>query len=163
MGRAKSIHDNGQLHGLQMACYHAVHDYQQGLSNFLDAAGISRDKVDVWRKKLSPSVDTNYLNPYEIEQIIEITRDERLLNAVGHLAGVVWMDAEQSMVPGDLDMLQVFGQFGTAAAAVTGHVAQALADGEVDELEFSQLEALQQKVDRMQGEIANVVEHYRRK
>ncbi|SEQ48605.1 hypothetical protein SAMN03080615_01641 [Amphritea atlantica] len=163
MGRKRRFDDDGVIYGLQMACYHAVYDYQQGLKSFLDAAGVSREKLQVWQKKLAPDVHTHYLNPYDIELIIEVTKDTHILQAVGHLASVVWVDAEKAAaVPGDLDLLKVFSSLGSKSSAISDHVAQALSDGEVDDIEFARLEAFQQDLDRAQAELTKMVEHYRR-
>ena len=163
MGRKGRYQDNGEIHGLQVACYHAVYDYELGLKSFLDAAGISRDKLQVWQKKLAAHVHTHYLNPYDIELIIEVTKDERILQSVGHLAGVVWVDAAKAkVVPGDVDLIKAFSELNTSAAAVPACVAEALAnDGEIDDAELKQLQALQQALDEKQAVLDVVVDHFR--
>lgn len=64
---------------LQMACYHAVHDYPGGAVAIAAMAGMN---APVLQNKLNPNTTTHVVNLRDLQSICELTRDERILQTV---------------------------------------------------------------------------------
>lgn len=154
------IKDTGQLLDPVMACYHAAHDYSGGASVVAHIMGVN---YNTFQKKLNPTQTTHVLTAHEMVQIMSITGDRRIIDALaGVMDGVYLANDAVPPVAGDVDLLQAFSELGSCASAVQQHVTAALVnDGEVDNAEFSQLQRMQQELDKAQAVVNQITEQFR--
>lgn len=156
----QAIKDDGQMLDPVMACYHACHAYRGGLSV---VAYIMDVNYGTLQKKLNPTQEFHVLTVPDMVQIMHITEDTRIINALCAAADGVFI-ANESVPPvaGDLDLLETFSAFMTCANDVQAHVTQALAnDGCIDAKEFSRLERMQREMDKAQAMINRLAEQYK--
>ena len=74
-----------EIHNLQWALFHAAHAYPGGVAGL---AGVMQRGAQVLRNKLNPNTPTAHPTSIEAELVMEITRDERILQAVCAIYGV---------------------------------------------------------------------------
>ncbi|HEY0288544.1 MAG TPA: phage regulatory CII family protein [Pseudomonas sp.] len=75
---------------LELALYHAARDYPGGAAAI--AATIGRNPTTL-QHKLSPTHPTHVVNVQEFSEILELTKDRRILDAVHALVGdTIWQD-----------------------------------------------------------------------
>ena len=67
------------LLSLEMACYHAVHDYPGGVAAI---AGMHGKNAGVLQNKLNPNQDSHRINISDLEMIAISTGDSRILQSV---------------------------------------------------------------------------------
>ena len=72
--------DHGGILSPLMACYHAAHDYPGGLPVL---ASLLNKPLGTLQKKLNPNVDSHLLTLEEAAHILRITKDARILDALG--------------------------------------------------------------------------------
>jgi len=155
----QALHDTGTMLDPMMACYHACHNYKGGLTVVAHLMGVN---YNTFAKKLNPTQETHVLTAAEMVQIMNITGDRRIIDALCAAAdGVFIANDEVPSHAGDVDLLESFSELINNAAAVQVHVSNALADGEVDAVEFSQLQRIQHSLDTAQAAVNKVVEQFR--
>jgi hypothetical protein len=129
MGR-RTRPSHGGLHTPLMACYHAVHSYPGGLPV---VATLMAANPETLRKKLDPAQDTHRLALDEAMHILNITKDERVLDAITTAVGANWFwPLEPDQAPGDLDVLQVSTGLMRSAVDVITELEDALQDGDIN-------------------------------
>lgn len=126
--RIRSSH--GGLHTPLMACYHAVHSYPGGLPVVATLMAVNPETL---RKKLDPAQDSHRLALDEAMHILNITKDERVLDAITAAVGANWFwPLEASQVPGDLDVLRASTDLMRSAVDVITEMELALQDGDIN-------------------------------
>jgi hypothetical protein len=135
MGRRERCH--GGIHDTAHAYYHAALDF--GLKEL--ALAIGSRSTSVLSKKLTPDNYNNALTEREAMLIFDVTKDQRILDAIAYRAGVIWIDQESiPLAPGEFDLFESGASFATAAAAVHQEICNSLADGEIDSIERARIE-----------------------
>ena len=136
---------------LRQALYRASRDYQGGQNALALSMGVSADEL---QKRVSPA-DGRPIKAEWVEEILSITRDPRLLQAIGAAySGVVWYEVEP-VVP-SRDSLLGLGRFLTKEAGFVTSLADGAADGrweknEVEALETHGMELVRQLLGMMAG------------
>lgn len=154
MGRGKIHHDDGrQILSPQLALYHAVRDYPGGFEAVAATYGWN---ADTFNKKLSPSNTTHRPMLEEVEGILHLTRDPRILDAFCAPVGAVWRWAEEVReYPADLDVLAAGNGLMQRASECVDELVRALEDGAVD---ANEMVALEQKFYRLRQALYSVKE-----
>lgn len=129
--------DRGGILSPLMACYHAAHDYPGGLP----VLAVMMNKLPgTLQKKLSPNQDTHQLSLEEAVHILRITKDSRILDALGAEGDAVWFRPDEvPSAPADLDVLGSSTCLMSRSVAVIQELEQALADGKIDADERARL------------------------
>jgi len=158
--KQQAIKDDGRMLDPVMACYHACHGFKGGLTV---VAHLMHVNYNTFQKKLNPTQTTHVLTAAEMVQIMQITGDQRVIDALCAAAdGVFIANDHVPEVVGDMDLLETFSEFMSCANAVQQHVTHSLAnDGCVDDLEYSRLQRMQGEMDKAQAVLNQLVEHYR--
>lgn len=123
---------------LELACYHAVHDYKGGVKAVAAVYGWNSATL---QNKLNPTQTTHKLLASEVGAILELTQDGRILDALCVPHGAIWVDL--GLTEGtatDMAMLDTITQLVQRVGGLSGSVHNALADGYVDAKELSELE-----------------------
>lgn len=138
---------NVQLN-VRQALYRATRDYPGGQFSLAITLGVSPDDLC---KRVNPN-DTRPIRPELIEEIVEATRDLRLLNALVRPAGAVaFMPAAVSTGDASLNSVAVL------LAEVSDYV-RSLADGSADNSwKAHEVAELRYHADRVVGQVLGIV------
>ena len=126
---------------LELALYHAVREYPGGAAAV--AATVGRNPTTL-QHKLSPTHPTHTLNVVELEEILPLTRDPRVMDSLCAAFGeAIWLDMSD-MQPGcsASSMLSGIGEMLQRESDLTTKVAHSLQDQLIDLDELNQLELL---------------------
>ncbi len=113
MSRKDLLPNAGPVFSLREALYRAGRDYQGGLTKLALEMMVPYEDL---QKKLKLDEERRWLNPDELEDIIRLTSDPRLLAALVRPAGAVWyrpeaVNATASALKAVGDLLQREGEF----------------------------------------------------
>jgi hypothetical protein len=122
---------------LEQACYSAVHDYPGGVGAVAATYGLVPSTL---QNKLNPTQNTHKLNASEVEQILELTKDPRILDAMCARVGAVWLDLGSMGGGSDMAMLDNITTLVTRVGELSTKVQNSLEDGRVDASELKGLE-----------------------
>lgn len=138
MTAKKQTQSHEGIHSLEMALYHAAHDYQPGGTAVLAAMmGVDANTL---RKKLNINADTHRLHVGEVRQIISLTKDKRILDTIASELGAVWFfEEDMPAVSGDLDLLKTSNDVLEKAMGFVREFQEALDDGDIDHAEKARL------------------------
>lgn len=123
---------------VELACYHAVHDYPGGVRAVAATYGW---KASTLQNKLNPTQTTHKTTVAEFEGILQLTKDPRILDAVCAPVGAVWLNLLR--VDGDatdMAMLDNITELVKRVGDLSAKVHSSLADGRVDPEELADLE-----------------------
>ncbi|WP_296258483.1 MULTISPECIES: phage regulatory CII family protein [unclassified Pseudomonas] len=87
MSRSDLLPDAGPVLSLRQALYRAGRDYKGGVTALAFEMVIENDAL---QKKLKLDEERRWLTPDELEEVIRLTADPRLLDALVRPAGAVW-------------------------------------------------------------------------
>ncbi|MEM5528097.1 phage regulatory CII family protein [Gammaproteobacteria bacterium AS21] len=126
----KFKHSHSGIQSPLMACYLAVHDSADGLPII---AFKMEKNADTLRKKLDSKQSTHHLTLAEAMHILRLTNDYRILDAICHQAGVVWVDHNViPKEPADMDILKSGTGLMQSAVKVLTELEKALEDGNIN-------------------------------
>jgi L-asparaginase II len=121
---------------LELALYHAARDYPGGAAAI--AATTGRNPTTL-QHKLSPTHPTHSVNILEFGEILELTKDRRILDAVHTLVGdTVWQELAE-MYTDDMQATLTEGipTYLRQVAGFTETWAKSISDGQVDDAELA--------------------------
>ena len=105
MSRIDLLPGAGPVLSLREALYRAGNDYKGGIT----ALALDMDvKYDALQKKLKVDESRRWLNPDELEKVVSLTADPRLLDALVRPVGAVWY--KPTPVPATKAALNAVGQ-----------------------------------------------------
>lgn len=160
MTARKKFEDHGGVLTLLQALYHAVHDYPGGLP--VVCAHFGWDNIGTMRNKFSLTVHTHVPTLAEAEMVLELTRDPRILTALGHPVDAVWhwLD-ELPELPADLDVLESGSSVIGRANRVLQELTEALRnDGAVDAREMARIKQAAYETQQALGAFLKVAEGF---
>ncbi|QIE86974.1 phage regulatory CII family protein [Pseudomonas nitroreducens] len=113
MSRKDLLPDAGPVFDLRQALYRAGRDYKGGLTSLAHDMVLPYEDL---QKKLKLDEERRWPTPDELEEIIRLTRDPRLLDALTRPADVVWyrripVDANAAALRAVGELLQREGEF----------------------------------------------------
>lgn len=121
---------------LEMACYHAVHDYPGGVAAI---AGMHGKNAAVLQNKLNPNQDSHRINISDLEMIAISTHDHRMLQSV-----CSWFGAGYFILPAcatdETGLLEKSADLTRELGKLMASVSHALHDGRVDADEVAEME-----------------------
>lgn len=124
---------------LELALYHAVRDYTGGAAAI--AATTGRNATTL-QHKLSPTHPTHIVNVQEFSEILELTKDPRILDSIHALVGdTIWQelsDAYTHDIPETLTM--GLAEFFRQVANLAETWARSIGDGKVDDQELAEIQ-----------------------
>ena len=127
-----------QIHSLELSCYHAVHDYPGGVAAVAATFGW---KASTLQNKLNPTQNTHKLTASEAEQILDLTRDDRIVDAICAPIGITWLEQAFVDAPaGDLALLERGNGLLMASTALINEIVSALDDGVIDKNEWLRIQ-----------------------
>ncbi len=121
---------------VEMACYHAVHDWPGGVGAVAGALGWNPHTL---QKKLSPTVETHKLLAAEVQAILAYTRDTRILDAMTAPVDAMWF----WMPDVDAACGEILSEAGLASerlGALIMKIVRAIEDGDISPDEYAVLE-----------------------
>ena len=151
MSRRDLLPDAGPVLSLRQALYRASRDYQGGQNALALSMGVSADEL---QKRLNPT-DVRPLKVEWVEEILSITRDPRLLQAVaGAYSGVVWHEVEP--VHATKAAMRALGSYLQREGEFVTSLAEGASDGrwelhEVEKLETHGMALVRQLLGIMAG------------
>ncbi|WP_252090424.1 phage regulatory CII family protein [Pseudomonas sp. MWU13-3659] len=125
MSRIDLLPGAGPVLTLRQALYRAGRDYHGGITRLAFDMGL---EVDTLQKKLHHNEERRWPTPDELEEIVQLTADPRLLDALVRPAGVVWYRPEP--VPATNDALQAVAKL----LEESGQFVGSLHDGASDKI-----------------------------
>lgn len=105
MSRTDLLPGAGPVLSLRHALYRAGRDYTGGITRLAFEMVVDNDAL---QKKLKHDEERRWLSPDELEEVIRLTADPRLLDALVRPAGVVWY--RPIPVPADREALKAVGK-----------------------------------------------------
>lgn len=137
MSRTDLLPDAGPVLSLRQALYRAGRDYKGGITSLAFEMVLENDTL---QKKLKLDEERRWLSPDELEEVIRLTSDSRLLDALMRPAGAVWYRPEP--VPATTEALKAVGQL----LSDTGDFVSCMHSGAADnKWEAHEVAALDQK------------------
>lgn len=143
------------------AAHAVVHDYPGGTPALAPRLGMS---AAVLRNKVNTHCDTHHLTLHEAVRITSLTDDPRILHAFAQETGRVALDAPtgDDEHASDMAVLEMVVAVMAGQGDLGGTIHRALADGDLTQFEFAQIEdvanAFQRKIAalmrRLQGMVA---------
>lgn len=126
---------------LNLALYHAAREYPGGIKAVAAVYGLNSTTL---QHKLSPTQDTHTPNLADIEAVLATTRDPRILDSLGELAGgCLWVCHTERRLeprpPGQREVLEVIATLHERLGEMIAAVSDSLNDGIVDERERAEL------------------------
>lgn len=125
MSRIDLLPDAGPVLSLRQALYRAGRDYRGGVTTLAYDMVIDNDTL---QKKLNLAEDRRWLDPDELEEVVRLTADPRLLDALVRPAGAVWY--KPVPVPATGAALKAVGKM----LEETGEFVASLHDGAADNI-----------------------------
>lgn len=123
MSRTDLLPDAGPVLSLRQALYRAGRDFRGGITSLAQSMVMD---LDTLQKKLKLDEERRWLNPDELEDVIGITQDDRLLDALVRPAGAVWY--RPVPVPATQDALKAVGELLQKEGAFVGSLHDGAAD-----------------------------------
>ncbi|MCI1036906.1 phage regulatory CII family protein [Pseudomonas putida] len=151
MSRIDLLPGAGPVLTLRQALYRAGRDYHGGITKLAFDMGL---EVDTLQKKLHHNEERRWPTPDELEEIIQWTCDQRLLNALMRPAGAVWYRPEP--VPATNQALQAVAKLLEESSEFVGSLHEGAADNvwtavEVADLEHRGMDVIRQVLAIMAG------------
>ncbi|WP_339514484.1 phage regulatory CII family protein [Pseudomonas sp. RL_15y_Pfl2_60] len=134
MSRRDLLPDAGPVLNLRQALYRASRDYHGGQNSLALDLGIPADELG---KRLSPK-DNRPIKPELIEEIVGLTGDPRLLDALTRPAGAVWFRPKAVEASGDA--MKALGAFLHEEGEFVGSLHSGAADNKWEQHEVVLLE-----------------------
>ncbi len=136
MSRIDTLPDAGPALSLRHALYRAGREYKGGITTLAFNMGMD---LDALQKKLKHDEERRWLNPDELEEVLQWTSDKRVLDALGRAAGVVWYRPQP--IPATNEQLKAVGQLLEEAAQFVSSMHEGAADNVWEPHEVQKLEA----------------------
>lgn len=124
------------------AAYHTVHDYPGGCESLAPRMRTLEGKpmsVAVLRNKLNPHNPANVLSLREADNIMALTGDYRILDALAEAHGHVCVKVSSDAPASDLAVLELVTHVWCANGDVGKEVDRTLADGRVEHSELKRV------------------------
>lgn len=123
---------------LELALYHAARDYPGGAAAI--AATTGRNPTTL-QHKLSPTHPTHIVNVQEFGEILELTKDRRILDSVHALVGdTIWQDLAGCYTDDMPETLTVgIAKYFHQVADLAEVWAEHISDGQVDDGELAEI------------------------
>ena len=135
MSRIDLLPDAGPVLSLRHALYRAGRSYKGGVTALAFAMVIDNDSL---QKKLKLDEERRWLTPDELEEVIRLTADPRLLDALVRPAGAVWY--KPTPVPATHVALKAVGQLLQEAGEFVACMHNGVADDAWEPQEVALLE-----------------------
>lgn len=123
MSRIDTLPGAGPVLSLRQALYRAGRDYSGGITALAYDMGID---IDALQKKLKHDEERRWLSPDELEEVLQWTKSDRVLDAIGRAAGVVWYRPEP--MPATHGALKAVGKLLDEAGEFVGSMHDGAAD-----------------------------------
>lgn len=135
MSRTDLLPDAGPVLSLRQALYRAGRDYKGGITSLAHDMVMDLDSL---QKKLKLDEERRWPTPDELEEIVGLTLDDRLLDALMRPAGAVWY--RPTPVPATRDALKAVGELLQKEGAFVGSLHSGAADNQWEPHEVALLE-----------------------
>lgn len=125
---------------LPQALHHAAHDYPGGATAIAAVDGVN---PNTFNHKLSLTNTTHTPNIRDLELVLDLTRDPRIVDAILHPIGWVGVDVSD-LAAGETPQSLLAGMTGVLRSEndLSEQLARSLADGRLDDDELAQFELL---------------------
>ncbi|ATR82981.1 hypothetical protein CS390_10685 [Pseudomonas sp. HLS-6] len=135
MSRTDLLPDAGPVLSLRQALYRAGRDFKGGVTALAFQMVIDNDAL---QKKLKLDEERRWLTPDELEEVIRLTADPRLLDALVRPAGAVWY--RPVPVPATHEALKAVGKLLEEAGEFVASMHDGAADKRWEQHEVLDLE-----------------------
>lgn len=135
MSRTDLLPDAGPVLSLRQALYRAGRDYKGGITSLAHDMVMDLDSL---QKKLKLDEERRWPTPDELEEIVALTLDDRLLDALMRPAGAVWY--RPTPVPATHDALKAVGELLQKEGKFVGSLHSGAADNKWEPHEVALLE-----------------------
>jgi hypothetical protein len=123
---------------LELALYHAARDYPGGAAAIAATTGRNASTL---QHKLSPTHPSHTVNVQEFGEILELTKDRRILDAVHALVGdTIWHDLAEAYTNDMPETLTVgIAAYFRQVADLADVWAKSIGDGQIDDSELAEI------------------------
>ncbi|GHC19305.1 phage regulatory CII family protein [Aidingimonas halophila] len=122
---------------LNLALYHAARDYPGGVKAVAAVHGLNATTL---QHKLSPTHDSHRPNIDDIESVLAVTRDPRIMDSLGEIAGgAIWVIPDDCRADNVTDLLDLMSVLHKRLGEMITSVSESVADGVVDDHERAKL------------------------
>lgn len=127
-----------QVLPLELALYHAARDYPGGAAAIAATTGRNPSTL---QHKLSPTHPSHTVNVQEFGEILELTKDRRILDAVHALVGdTIWHDLAEAYTNDMPETLTVgIAGYFRQVADLAEVWAKSIGDGQIDDAELAEI------------------------
>lgn len=123
---------------LELALYHAARDYPGGAAAIASTTGRNASTL---QHKLSPTHPSHMINVQEFGEILELTKDRRILDAVHALVGdTIWQELAEAYTCDMPETLTVgIATYFRQVADLADTWAKSIGDGQVNDSEMAEI------------------------
>lgn len=122
---------------LDLALYHAAREYRGGAKAIAAIYGLNATTL---QHRLSPTHESHRIDLDSLEAVLCATQDDRILDAVGELAGgALWVRPDNYRGSGTFDLIEVIAVLHDQLGEMLASVASTTRDGVVDTAERAEL------------------------
>ncbi len=125
------------LLNLQMACYHAVHDFPGGA---IAVAAMAGTNMQVLQHKLNPNLTTHNINVRDLQTICELTGDERILQTVCSYFNAAYFRLPEIEGADNTSLLEKSADLTRELGELMQQVSASLMDGRVNDAEVAAMD-----------------------
>lgn len=126
----------GQILSIEAALYHAAHDFPGGVPAVAAAlgrnAGTLQNKLNIGTAEPAPTLR-------DFRDILNLTRDERILHAVSAPVGYVPILLGHFAQSSDMELLDIVNRIVQRVGQTTGDLSTSLADGRISTRERDEI------------------------
>ncbi|RAH37429.1 phage regulatory CII family protein [Halomonas sp. SL1] len=122
---------------LPLALYHAAREYTGGVKAVAAVYGLNPTTL---QHKLSPTHQPHTPNIADLEAVLGATQDDRILDAIGEIAGgAIWLRPDACQAETSFDLIEVIGTLHDQLGEMLNSVSETTRDGIVDDRERAEL------------------------
>lgn len=122
---------------LNLALYHSAREHAGGVQAIAAVFGLNPTTL---QHKLSPTQPTHIPNILDLEAVLTTTQDDRILDAIGELAGgALWVRPDACRAETDHGLIRIIAQLHDELGQMLDSVSTTTSDGIVDEHERAEL------------------------
>lgn len=128
---------------LHLSLYHAARDYQGGIKAVAAVHGLNPTTL---QHKLSPTHEPHKANIDDLEAVLSVTRDPRILDSIGEMVNCVWICPDDYADGDTIQLLAAIGGLHERLGKLIEGITTSAEDGVIDPAERKQLRKLTRRL-----------------
>lgn len=128
---------------LHLSLYHAARDHQGGIKAVAAVHGLNPTTL---QHKLSPTHESHRANIDDLEAVLSVTQDTRILDSIGEIAGCVWICPDDYTDGDQIQLLAAIGILHERLGKLIEGITSSAEDGVISDAERNELRKLTRRL-----------------